>query len=72
MTNLGFDSQNRFSPHITLGRIKFIKNKQLLNNLIDTYSDVLLQQITVSNIILYESILKPSGAEYRIIEKFDL
>jgi 2'-5' RNA ligase len=72
MTNLGFDSQNKFSPHITLGRIKFIKNKQLLNNLIDTYSDVLLQQITVSNIILYESILKPSGAEYRIIEKFDL
>ncbi len=72
LLNLGFSSQYKFSPHITLGRIKSIHNEEVLDKLTNTYSDKLFQTTTVSDVILYESILKPSGAVYNVVEKVSL
>ncbi len=57
------DRQN-FVPHLTIGRIKEITDKQLFQKLIQPFKDVEIHQEEVSEIILYESILKREGPEY--------
>jgi 2'-5' RNA ligase len=69
----GFTIEDRpFSPHLTIGRVKSLKDRNALKTLIDEYRDVELQRIQVENIILYESILKQSGPEYRPVSTFKL
>ena len=61
----GFNIEDRpFRPHITIGRIKSIKDSDLLRKTLDRYKDVTFQSVPVSEIILFESILKPSGPVY--------
>ncbi len=57
------DSQN-FVPHLTVGRIKYVQNKNKLRKLIDQYKEAFLQNVKVEKIILYESILKREGPQY--------
>lgn len=63
---LGFEKENRpFNPHLTLGRIKFLKNKSRFYSIAEKYSAKHVQQATIHEIILYQSILKPQGAHYK-------
>lgn len=59
-------------PHLTLGRIKYFKNKNLFNDIISDYENKFLQEIQVNEIILYESILYPRGPEYMPLKVFKL
>jgi len=71
LIKLGFPGEKRkFHPHLTLGRIKsYISIDDLLSE-ISKYQEFEFGKKTVSKIVLYESILKPSGAEYKkIIEQ---
>lgn len=73
---IGFESEKRkFSPHLTIGRIKHLQRnsdfQEKLQAFQNRYSQT-EQTITVDHINLYESILKPSGAVYKIIQKFEL
>jgi len=73
LTDTGFKTEDRpFKPHITIGRIKFIKDPEALRSTLEPYQSGFIQEVQVSEVILYESILKPSGAEYRIAGKFRL
>jgi len=65
------DRQN-FVPHITLGRIKHIRDKKHLKNIIDEKKSHIKQQFMVERILLYESILKPEGPHYKIVKAFEL
>lgn len=71
--NLGFNKEKRkFHPHLTLGRVKSKKN---INKLIDMVKNFPLensQTFRVDKIILFQSILKPSGAEYTALNSFKL
>lgn len=71
--SLGFkrDRQN-FVPHLTIGRIKFIDNKIRFQEVIDRYKSREIQEQKVNQFYLIESILRPQGPEYRIIESFSL
>lgn len=73
MHKLGFkqDRQN-FVPHITLGRIKYIEDKVRFQQVIDQYKFKEIQKQEVLGLSLYESILKPTGPEYKVIEEFHL
>ena len=57
------DRQN-FVPHLTIGRIKELKDKQLFQQIIGKYNTVEIQEESVSEIILYESILRREGPLY--------
>ena len=57
-----------FSPHLTLGRIKFIKRKNDFYSLINKFEETEIQKIVVSEIIFYQSILKPGGPIYKPIK----
>jgi len=64
---LGFPKENRdFHPHLTLLRLKSRKNLRQLAHYIDTEGPGLKAGvIRAEQIHLYQSILKPQGAEYR-------
>jgi 2'-5' RNA ligase len=61
-----------FKPHLTIGRAKFINNKDKLHDLLNTYNDMVFLEDEVKEIILYESILKPDGPTYVELGKFKL
>ncbi len=61
-----------FNPHLTLGRIKYLKDRELLRRIIDNYRDTEIQKVPVNEVILYESILLPSGPLYEPLEKVEL
>jgi RNA 2',3'-cyclic 3'-phosphodiesterase len=61
------DRQN-LVPHLTLGRIKSLKDKKLFHEVIGEFSDIASEPITAAGMILFESILKKEGPEYRMIQ----
>ncbi|HLO60738.1 MAG TPA: RNA 2',3'-cyclic phosphodiesterase [Bacteroidales bacterium] len=73
MTVFGYElEQRRFSPHLTLGRIKQVRQVNQLTEVISMFRDKVFQVQEVKEIIYYESTLKPSGAVYTPIEVFRL
>lgn len=72
LENIGFDrEQRKFSPHLTLARIKFPVELSELWKFIDA-NPFPIQKFNVDEIVLMRSILKPSGAEYHQIKKYPL
>lgn len=63
-----YDRQN-FVPHISLSRLKSPINKEKLENMVNSYRDVEIQRSEINEIVLMESILKPKGAEYKILHR---
>lgn len=66
LRDTGFNLEERpFSPHITLARIKYVKDKSLLMETLERYSDTDFQDVDVKEVILFESILRPEGPLYK-------
>ncbi len=61
--------KREFSPHITVARIK---NKKNMGQFIDKHKMSSTNLLECSDITLFESQLKPHGAEYIILGKFSL
>lgn len=57
------DRQN-FVPHLTIGRIKELKDKPLFQKIIGKYNTIEIQEENVTEIILYQSILRREGPLY--------
>lgn len=69
----GFSVEERdFSPHLTLGRIRFVKNADAVKRALERYRDTEFQNIKVDEVILFESILMQTGAVYKTLMKFSL
>lgn len=65
MAELGFKKEDReFNPHLTIGRVRAPKNKDMLIKELATLKEVDFGKIEVQNITLMKSELKPGGAEY--------
>ncbi|NLU40023.1 MAG: 2',5' RNA ligase family [Bacteroidetes bacterium ADurb.Bin174] len=59
-----------FTPHLTLGRIKRLRDKKLLQELISDLRNHYFQQISCTEFILFESILRPQGPIYKKIATY--
>ncbi|MFH0842305.1 MAG: RNA 2',3'-cyclic phosphodiesterase [Bacteroidota bacterium] len=71
LSDAGFKLEERpFKPHITLGRIKFIKDSRVLESAVEKYSNTFFQEVAVNEVILFESILKPTGPVYKPLGRF--
>ena len=69
----GFEDENKaYSPHLTLGRVKFLKSKQQLLDTLQFYKDNAFQDVLVDKVILYQSTLTTKGALYKPIKVFSL
>ena len=55
----------QFKPHLTIARIKDLKDKENLQKLIQKYTNIPFQDVTISEIVYYESVLLPSGPLYK-------
>ncbi len=64
--------EKNFSPHLTLGRIKSVKDIDALKSLINRYNNAEIQRQKILEILLYESLLFDSGPVYRPIERFPI
>ena len=61
----GYDADRQnFVPHLTIGRIKELKDKLLFQQIIDKFNTVEIQEEKVTEIMLYESILRREGPLY--------
>jgi len=73
MRLLGFEKNDyEFKPHLTIGRIKYLKNKELLKKLYAKYKSTYFQSLEVDEFQLFESDLSSGKPVYTIIEKFNL
>ena len=61
-----------FVPHLTLGRITHIGDKKRFSLWVDEHKGDILQEVHVKTVTLFESTLKPSGAEYSVVKTFVL
>ncbi len=65
MAGLGFERDDKqFTPHLTIGRVKFMRNKDALIKELATLKEANFGKIEVINITLMKSELKPGGAEH--------
>ena len=73
LESLGFpaDRQN-VVPHLTLGRIRSVRDRQHLQKVLDTHQQMSSQYMMAGKLILFESILFHSGPEYHRINSFPL
>lgn len=61
-----------FQPHITIARIKNIKQEKIAFFKKIVKEQKIKAEFEVEKIVMYESVLKNSGADYREIEKIEL
>ena len=68
MRKLGFEPERRrFSPHITLARIKSSRNLDMLEAMLESMKDFDIGRIPVRAVRLYQSILNPEGAVHKVL-----
>lgn len=73
LDSLGFQPETRnFSPHLTIGRVKFLRDRTGLTELLEVFGNKIILQFEVPEIIFYESILKKEGPEYITLGRFKL
>jgi 2'-5' RNA ligase len=73
ISRLGFPAEERrFSPHLTVGRIKFLENNQGLLQIMKAFEEQVLHQFIVPEVTFYESILMKEGPEYIPLGKYRL
>lgn len=62
---LGFEKEIReFKPHLTLGRIKFLRDKKRFYQFVEGYKNTTFQTVNVSEVVFYQSILNSYAPEY--------
>jgi len=65
LSDMGFQKDNRrFSPHLTIARVKDRHNIGPVLKELSTYKDAFFGTIEIREILLMKSVLKPSGAEH--------
>ena len=69
----GFNVEERpFRPHLTIGRIRSIADTENLKKVLERYRETEFQTVPVREVILFESILMPTGPLYKPLGKFSL
>lgn len=73
MEKLGFSKEaRRFHPHLTLGRVKFPTRLDLLIQAMEKHRGRKFGEMQVEKVTFFQSILRPSGAEYTSLKEFRL
>ncbi len=69
----GFKKEKRgFSPHLTLGRVRSDRGQYELVEAVRQRMDIAGPSFFVDSAVLFQSILRPTGAEYRPLCHFPL
>jgi 2'-5' RNA ligase len=70
---IGFPKEDRsFSPHLTLGRVRGLRNSEELIDALRQKKSFDGPKFRVDHAVLFESILHPTGARYNPLARFAL
>ena len=69
---LGFPREEKFVPHLTLGRVRTARNKSELASIVEELKDLEIGRMKVDNVVLFESMLSPNGPKYEEIFRVNL
>jgi RNA 2',3'-cyclic 3'-phosphodiesterase len=73
LISLGYEPEKKvFSPHLTIGRIKQLQDRHILDNLERRFRNHLFSELHVGHFLLVESFLRPQGPLYKTIQSFEL
>jgi 2'-5' RNA ligase len=73
MARLGMKREERkFTPHLTLGRIKYIRSQKSWLGALEELKDIRLPGFEVTSVHLMKSELKPAGAVYTEMGRAEL
>lgn len=73
LSKLGFEKEKRsFSPHLTIGRFRSLHRSNHLLEETENIRNTSFSTFQINEYNLYLSVLKPSGAEYKILRSFKL
>jgi len=62
--SLGFFKEEKFVPHLTLGRVRTARNKEELRRLIEELENIEIGKMKIDAIKLFQSKLTPNGPIY--------
>jgi RNA 2',3'-cyclic 3'-phosphodiesterase len=69
---MGFRKERSYIPHLTIGRVKGAKNKDVLVEKIKELEEVKIGKMRVDKLVLKESELTPAGPIYTDLKEFEL
>jgi 2'-5' RNA ligase len=73
ISEIGFERDKRaFTPHLTLGRTKYLRSRDTWLKALDEVKDIRLSGFDVAAVSLMKSELKPSGAVYTEVGRIEL
>lgn len=72
LESLGYESEEKFVPHLTLGRVRSGRNKNEMLVLLKELEDVEIGKMEVSELKLFQSKLSPDGPVYEEVFKINL
>lgn len=64
LESMGFETKEKFVPHLTLGRVRSGRNKNEMLTLLRKLEDVEIGKMNVDKIILFQSKLSSNGPVY--------
>ncbi|MDZ4205302.1 MAG: RNA 2',3'-cyclic phosphodiesterase [Bacteroidales bacterium] len=65
-----FPDRQNYVPHLTIGRIKKIADKRLFQQIVDQFKNCDLGKQKISELVLYESILRHEGPSYNALHRY--
>ncbi|MFN8241886.1 MAG: RNA 2',3'-cyclic phosphodiesterase [Bacteroidales bacterium] len=73
LDSLGVMTEDRpFRPHLTLGRIRSVKRKDILEKILVTGANTQFQRNKLTELVYYESVLRQEGSLYIPIKRLIL
>ena len=71
LQSIGYEpNRQNIVPHLTLGRIKFLRDKTIFRRTITRLKPISSSTLCIGEMILFESILQREGPVYHAVEKF--
>lgn len=67
---LGVTTSEKYTPHLTLGRMKKLKDRQAFQKELANWAELPERAVDVGEIRFYESELTPSGSVYRLLGRY--
>jgi RNA 2',3'-cyclic 3'-phosphodiesterase len=71
LESFGFKAEKRkFTPHLTIARVKEVQNKSLVNDLLNKFKNVSIGLVKINKLVFFESRLTPNGPAYNKLSEF--